>query len=240
MSFGVIRSRLLASGRAVRGAREAAVARLENGEKRGGRRRRYPINETFFDCGGPAQNYVVGLFQADGTNYPSRGRMSLTLKREDAGLLRELATVFGSKGRPLYENKSGGMTLEITSKRLSTALSERGVASPKTHTASTHDDLLLDRDYWRGVVDGDGSLCNTSSGRHVLSLVGSMSICSEFLEFCRNRGLGQRRSVTRHKSIWSTGLSGSEAVSMAGILYANAGISLARKRNRALAWTGHR
>src|SRR5260370_42181273 len=110
------------------------------------------------------------------------------------------------------------------------ALQRWGIQSPKSHTASTHPALLLDKDYWRGIIDGDGTLCVSSSGQKILALVGSQPICNEFLAFCRHHACGLGVTVRPHKHIFSVRLSGKEAVTVASILYEGADLALDRKR----------
>jgi hypothetical protein len=108
--------------------------------------------------------------------------------------------------------------------------------SPKTYTASTDRRLLLDVDYWRGVMDGDGTLCDTADGRRILALVGSRPICDEFLTFCRAHGVGRRVAVHANRSIWTAKVSGAEATLMARLLYGQPGLALARKAAVAARW----
>lgn len=237
VSPSVVKLRLVKAGEAIRSSREATLARLKNGGRKGGRPRRYFYKSDFFDNSSSVVNYVIGLFQADGSNYPQRGRLSITLKSSDAYLLLSVAEHMGCPGKRLCRNKVGGSLLEIYDRRLSSGLAARGVVSPKTFSARTPADLLFDRDYWRGVIDGDGTLCTAKDGRRILSLVGTKVISTEFLDFCRSCGLGEGRSVNRHKSIWSSGLSGDEAMIMASILYDNSGLALARKQNTARLWS---
>lgn len=179
-----------------------------------------------------------GLMQSDGTNQLERWKIQITLKESDSDLLHDVARVMEAP-RILRKNRVGGVRLDIYSKQASRGLASWGVVSPKSHTASTHPDMLGDRDYWRGVIDGDGTLCEAADGRHLLALVGSRPICDQFLAFCRTKGCGARRSVTPHKAIWSTGLSGTEARTMAAVLYQDAEIALHRKRVTAERWIAY-
>lgn len=175
----------------------------------------YGIRSDYFAELTPDSAYVVGLMQADGSNRLDRGMMTITLKRTDAPLL-EVISVRMAGGRPLLVNRDGNSTLQVQNRPLSYGLAAWGVVSPKTHTASTHPALLLDRDYWRGVVDGDGTLCDTADGRKILAVVGSEAICEQFLAFCRHHGTGGRCNVHRNRSIYTAKLSGPDAAHLAG------------------------
>lgn len=234
----VIKSRLVKAGVPVRGssaAMRANLARDPSIRDRMGRPPTHPVDPTFFDRMTPDAAYIVGLLQADGSNQVSRGMILITLKGSDAPHLEEVASAMGAT-RPLHVIPNGNRRLCITNMELSRGLARWGVVSPKTHTASTHPDLLLNRDCWRGVIDGDGSLCE-SRGRKILTLVGSRFLCNEFLDFAQLHGLGHRCGVHPHKNIFIVRLNGPEAASMAALLYSGAHLALPRKRAKAENWT---
>lgn len=234
----VVRSRLVATGVVLRGPQQATAANLARDpqvQARMGRPRTYPVTPGFFDVFTPDAAYTVGLMQADGSNQRDRGIMCITLKKSDAALLDALSARMGG-GRPLRFDGYGNPKLLIQNRGLSDGLARWGVVSPKTYTASTHPGLLDDRDYWRGVIDGDGSLCIGADGRRFLTLVGTQPICTQFLAFARSHGAGERVSVRPHKSIWSVHLSGRGAETMARVLYRGAGLALERKRDVARSW----
>jgi hypothetical protein len=234
----VIRANLVAAGVTIRGPREATAANLARDpavKARMGRPRIFDLNPTFFDTLSADSSYVVGLLQADGSNQRDRGIVCITLKLSDIALLERLSELFAG-GRPLFFDGHGNPKLMVQNRQLSDGLARRGVVSPKTHTAKSHPALVDSRDYWRGVVDGDGTLCTAADGRRILSLVGSRWICEEFLAFCQGRGAGLRRTVRPHKSIYSVHLSGRDAELIARELYRNADLALARKAATAAAW----
>lgn len=242
VDFGVVKSRLLRAGVVLRSRKEnyaANCARDPDFLVGLGAPRKYPLNEGFFDIRTPEMAYVVGLFQSDGHNDPTRYRMSISLKYSDRALLEAVSECVGS-GRPL-EHVVGRSTdnacLALNSRKMSEGLASWGVVSPKSHSASTDSRLLNDHDYWRGVVDGDGSLCVAATGTRILSLVGSYSLCSEWLEFVRSHGHGRNVNVNRHRTIWSVQIRNSAAIHMAGVLYDGASLALERKRRVSDEWS---
>lgn len=98
------------------------------------------------------------------------------------------------------------------------------------------------RDYTRGLIDGDGSVGFTSSGKPFLSFVTASQALSEF--FCA-RALevaGAYRSVNRNSrdGVYNPMLAGEPAVVMAAWLYDDACLALDRKREaaaRVAEWT---
>lgn len=234
----VIRKRLVAVGVGIRGPRAATIANLCRDPsivQRMGRPRTYPVNEDYFETFTPNMAYIVGLLQADGSNQVGRGVVRITLKLSDQAILHNIANEMGAS-RPLIMDVYGNPGLFIQNRALSDGLARWGVISPKTHTASTHPMLRGNRHYWRGVIDGDGTLCTTAGRRHILALVGSKAVCSEFLAFCQARGTGRRVNVIAHKSIYSVHLSGKDARIIANVLYKGNSLTLRRKYATAQAW----
>lgn len=239
VSHSVIKLRLINNKIPLRNISEAVSGMLSVDKSiysRTGRQRQYPLNDTFFDILTPDSAYVIGLLQADGS--VNSKRMTITLKPRDEELLKVVMGKMGAS-RPLKIRKSplgSGICLDISSRKLVTSLAKWGLHSPKTYTASTHSDLLLNRDYWRGVIDGDGTLCASSVGNKIMSLVGSENICHQFLSFCREFGYIGGANVNHHKNIFSIQIKNSEAIKIAKVLYDKASIYLPRKYEIYLRW----
>lgn len=234
--FGVAKStisRQFAKAGVVRRSPSESVrlSLLDEGKyQRCGRPRAYSLNETFFEELTPESAYVIGLIQADGTL--SSDRFSISAKADDSDFLTTLALAMGSN-RPIQRvaHERGDVSrLAINSARMAEALRAWGIHTPRTFTASTHDALLFNRDYWRGVVDGDGSLCRAKRNQsEILTLVGSRAICAQFLSFCRRWGFGSGVAVHPCRRIFCVRLNSSEAVGVASLLYRDAALALPRK-----------
>lgn len=238
VDVSAINRRLRNAGVALRGAAGATAANLARDPRirqRMGRPRMWPVNESFFDLLTPNVAYVIGLWQADGSNQVRRGAICITLRASDAGHLTAVAEEMGAS-RPLAADANGGRRLYICNQKLSEGLARWGIVSPKTFTASTDPRLQMNPDYWRGVVDGDGTLCVTADGRRILALVGSEQICHQFLWFCRAHGCGKRANVHPNRSIWTAKVSDSQALRMALVMYDRPGLALPRKAATAYQW----
>jgi hypothetical protein len=61
-------------------------------------------------------------------------------------------------------------------------------------------ELAASRHFWRGVVDGDGSIFTVKTGHSGISLVGSQRLLDAFLGFLRERNLSGRMTVCPHKA----------------------------------------
>lgn len=227
----VIRNRLLKSGVKLRYWPRPIPIISSNNSITKDSRRYYEINESFFDTITEESAYAIGFIQADGNIWGSR--LAIGLKVSDIGILKDLARCMGSTAPiKMRQGKYGpGVRLEVHSARIVNVLRSWGIHERKSHTASTHPKLLLNRNYWRGIIDGDGTiLIDKKYASRRLSLVGSRYICEEFLAFCRHHGCGGSVSVAKHKSIFFVGVYGREAEKMAYSLYGGAKISLERKQ----------
>jgi len=88
--------------------------------------------------------------------------------------------------------------------------------------------------FWRGVVDGDGSVMLTRGRRYpCISLVGaSRALLNQFVAFLARRGLvAKNRSGGSGR--WQVAVYGESASRLAKILYTKTGPALARKRKTA-------
>lgn len=208
---------------------EAIYLSIAQTGKHGGRPREYTRDETFFDTLTPVSAYIIGFIQADGTIGPDR--FSIAASVIDAEFLVTLASCMGSN-RPLQEvqHPLGRVArLVINSSKMAASLQNWGIHSPRTWTASTHPDLLLNRDYWRGVIDGDGTICVSKSGKRIMRLVGSHDICQQFLDFARHHGHGFGAKVCNDRNIFAVTLSWHQAIAIARVLYQDAPLFLPRK-----------
>ncbi len=137
--------------------------------------------------------------------------------------------------------KSTGRThaaarISLISKRLTNALAQYGVVPNKSLTAKVIG-LENNADFWRGVVDGDGSIAITNSrGKFepTLELVGSHGIVSQFAAFVKSVSPESTSSVRPQGTIWVTNTHGKCAVPVIDAMYMHCTTALKRKRRIAL------
>lgn len=227
-------------------------------------RYRKSLDHLAFSVVTPESAYWAGFLMADGcVTRPAQGqaRISLRLAEVDRGHVEKFRAFVGSgrkistiherpktiAGTPVGASTSAH--LGICSDRVADDLARFGVV-PRKSTRETV--LLLDKnkDFWRGYVDGDGSLrvCRPSSTSNfpVLDLVGSHSIVSQFATYVMSlvptsklvAGTFAHSPVTGRLSISSW-----TAVAVVKNLYDEAEVYLDRKMDRAkeiLGWAAGR
>jgi hypothetical protein len=92
-------------------------------------------------------------------------------------------------------------------------------------------ELTSSRDFWRGVIDGDGYIAISKDKwkRNRLEYVGTERMCQNFLDFLRTSQFQTNATVKPHKSIFRVGLCGKLVKPICDLLYDHSLISLDRK-----------
>lgn len=150
------------------------------------------LDEAAFDEITEESAYWVGFLMADGcvNDTQGQGRVSLSLAVRDVAHVRKFRefmkcsnkisyskpTITHHKGKPSIG--TGSYSFTFMSSKVGVALAKFGITPRKSHTAKV-EHLEDDRHFWRGVVDGDGSLY-WSDGKPNITLIGSFDLVSQF------------------------------------------------------------
>jgi hypothetical protein len=105
----------------------------------------------------------------------------------------------------------------VTSRRLAGRLLEMG-----RYDGPIAPELTTSRHFWRGVVDGDGSIFIPKTGYSSISLMGCQRLLEAFLRFLTARNLSGRMTIRPHKSIHGLSTAGYLAELIIDELYRNA------------------
>lgn len=212
--------------------------------------RKYSLDESVFeviDTEGKA--YVLGLIQTDGNIFENV--LSIELHRSDVEILEKVKEVFGTN-RPLYhtlhfdkryDHYTQGIKLQITSSKLCKDLEKFGIVPRKSLVLSVNTSLLLDenmeRHFWRGSVDGDGSLFvrrEKSASYETLDYYGTKNMCEKFITHVESK-LGIRGSIYPHHSVYrATFQRSQEAIRVSRFLYTDCSLYLSRKKDISNSW----
>lgn len=218
ISFKTLRQILTESGVAIR--------------PRGGKRK-YLVDEDFFEIiDSEEKAYWVGFILADGCIIQAKwtNRLNVTLGNIDVQHLEKLKQSLSSTHRVIERPGRGVSSLDICSEKLCKDLIKLNVTPRKTYTGTPAivPDNLRDH-YFRGLVDGDGSICKASNKLgYALLLSGTVPILQDFSSWLGHNGKyiyakgGQAGHVFR--------LSGYQAtINALETLYGSANIYLDRK-----------
>lgn len=163
--------------------------------------RKYGLDEHYFDIIDTANKaYILGLLHADGSNFPQKSTIAISLQEEDREILERIRHELKSE-RPLefldYSNKHDfGYTyknqyrLAVFSKHMCEQLSNKGIVQNKSLVIGFPNWLnpKLIPHYIRGVYDGDGSICqgyrNDNNRPISVTITATNSFCIELKEIC--------------------------------------------------------
>ena len=139
----------------------------------------------------PAHAYFFGFAQTDGSHYEGtrqRGRLTIELSERDEAVLHSFASLFGVYSRVSYRERITNFgphraaVLTVCDLAFRRELVELGLpAGPKATTVAPPTTAFSLRDYLRGLIDGDGSVGFTRTGRPFVSFVTASQPLAEFL-----------------------------------------------------------
>jgi hypothetical protein len=211
--------------------------------------REYDVNESAFDVLTDDVAYWCGVMITDGCihegNRTNAAALSLRISAKDAGHLEQFKRFLGST-HPVrtfqpkrYKNSfNSGLAsvLKIRSNRLCDGLRNLGITERKTRSAVAHDSLASNPHFWRGCIDGDGSVFLAKQKYPCISLCGgSLALMNQYRDFVL-RLCPECKATIRpmNNTIWSIAVNGSvNAVAVIAELYGRGGVSLARKQEKA-------
>lgn len=215
------------------------------------------VRSDAFDILIPEALYWIGFLYADGFIEGKVPVLGVALSEVDRdhvekfnqflGGYLKIAEIVQNKGRGLKGQVNEGGTLcrvKVADVRLYNRLKELGFTSNKTYDITPHELLRYSRDFWRGVVDGDGWITkghsiypsvNSGDIRYEypkMGLCGNEATIQEFLNYIRLSGIECKSGVKRAKrenSLYSMDSVGKPAVQIMNLLYKDATVYLNRK-----------
>jgi len=194
----------------------------------------------------PDALYWIGFLYADGHIEKGRNRVTLTLSAPDKNHLHKCGDFFGKglvirqvSGKVLKSNgyvSDDAYRVGFSSVHVYKKLEELGFTHNKTYTInSPHPDLVGSRDFWRGVIDGDGWV---STKVWTVGVCGAKTTIEAFSDFIKSGGIetktSARLSSKRSTHLYSMELHHHKAVQVLNLLYKDAPVYLDRKYQKYL------
>ncbi|MEW1584188.1 hypothetical protein AB0283_01890 [Micromonospora vinacea] len=197
------------------------------------RRTVHTLRHDAFDLLTSEACYWLGFLFADGCVTYRAGHLpqiSVGLAQRDHEHLVSLRTFLGSTSSiSLPSPTHGSCQFSVRSNRLAERMMTLG-----RYSGPLDERLTESRDFWRGVVDGDGSIGQyrrpspSQSTFSQFRLVGSKRLLDSFAGFLnRNDVVGL--SVRPHKTIYTIGTTCGPAERIVALLYSGATVALTRK-----------
>jgi hypothetical protein len=191
----------------------------------------------------PQLSYIVGFLQSDGhhqSNTRNRGKITVELQAADRPLLEAFQSLF-----PMYSSISE-RTRDTNFKEAYTSccwslfdwdtrleLERLGVpVGAKSETVAPPSWGFSQRDYFRGLVDGDGSLGMTGKGWPFVSLTTkSDAIATSYVQYLGQVTGSQLKQARRNRrdNIFNLMVQKEDAQKLAHALYENSTLRLGRK-----------
>ena len=202
------------------------------------------INDHALDTLTPEALYWIGFLVADGHIEKDRPRITTTLSMKDNEHLLKMGRFFG-KGLVTRTVKGSGKSegeefsrLCFTSKPIYEKLKSLGLHSRKSWSLTLPDELKYSRDFWRGVVDGDGWVLNKTV--FTVGLCGTQETVSDFLKFINWAGVnsGTNARQVKNKGLWTCDLHHNVAKKVSDLLYKDSPVHLDRKYQIYQDWFG--
>lgn len=133
-------------------------------------KRKFNINDSYFDNENSNMAYIMGLWAADGNVDSKENRMDLELNSLDIEILEKIREELQSE-RPIksYQCQNGYTKNKLLfwSSHIKHKLAEYGIVPNKTYSNEFHAPYKLDKKYWidyiRGFFDGDGCVKKATS-----------------------------------------------------------------------------
>lgn len=126
-------------------------------------RRKFEVNDNYFDVQSPNMAYLLGFLAADGTVSKDNNRIKIGLSAVDTDFLEQLrAELQVEKPLLTYETDNGFQVSELifSSATIKQRLKEYNIVPGKTYTFTFPEKLEKQyySDFIRGYFDGDGSV----------------------------------------------------------------------------------
>jgi len=207
-------------------------------------RRRYEAeheNDFFRMIDSGEKAYCVGLLMADGSIDKNSPSITIELKSEDKELLQKLTSIIGGYDVSV-DRKSGyrAHRWSIFSRQMVADLNRLGIPSGKKSKICAINMQLIpkefQRDFWRGMVDGDGSLMpfvsrdkSRKGGQSRMELKGSKANVVMFAKTLTEL-FGSKSKPHPTNASWCVVIGGDQMCrKVTTWLYLGAAISLTRK-----------
>jgi len=205
-------------------------------------RRKLMLNEYAFEQVTEESAYWIGFLMAVGTiiqRGPASVDIALALPAHDFSHLERFKAFLGSS-HAITSTSGRDQTYRfaVRSKRLADTLATYGVVPGKTHMAKVIG-LENNRDFWRGVIDGRGTLRYLNVGVGLapaprLELVGPEMLLEQFLMFVDRYTTATLEAALTpvlrpYRNTYRIAADSETTFSIVKILYENCSVALARK-----------
>ena len=195
---------------------------------------KYEYNIDLFKTLTPESLYFLGYLFSDGCLSSSSN--AIQISSADKEILIKLNKLISADNivRQISEkknNKQAYYLLQITNKEIYQDLLNLGLYPNKSLNLTIPEYLSDSKDFWRGMIDGDGTM-GVYNKQFTLGIAGTYSVCESFIKFC-NKYISSNRKIhinSKSGKNFATGLNGTKALIIHKALYENSSIYMERKQ----------
>ncbi len=204
------------------------------------------MNNHFIELTNPQHAYMFGFIQADGNmseDTRNRGKLRIEIKSEDECILEKFAKLIPCNSsitkrirNTNFSNDFHASCLTINDLSFRSELLSLGIPyGKKSNTIKAPTAEYSKVDYFRGLIDGDGSLGITSNGFPFISLITTSNDIEKAYNDFIFEVTGQRKENSRNKrdNAYNIMLNKEDAQKMVSVLYYDGCLALPRKLQKA-------
>lgn len=198
--------------------------------------------KEFLDIKNNEHSYFIGLAQTDGNLYSqsrNRGKFSIEINIKDSDIVYKLKEIFKTdvnvyvstrKRKTNFMESYESISLKIYDMNFRNELFKY-VPEGKKSQIIEKPNGIVEVDYFRGIIDGDGSLGIIKNNRPFISLVtASEKLKDNYLEFIRiNLGIVKRIERNARDKVYNIVIFDEEAQKLVKLLYYPNCLSIKRK-----------
>jgi hypothetical protein len=199
------------------------------------------------DLSNPVHAYLYGFIQTDGhlsQSTRNKGRLQIEISIRDAAILEQLSAAIPCYSRVSFRTRTTNFadekqfaSLTVCGKEFRDELIELGMMyGKKSEKIDIPHCSFSEADYFRGIIDGDGSLGYTANKFPFLSLcIASEKMAVAYEAFTRKiTGKEKRLNRNSRDGIYNISLFKEDAQSVAATLYYKGCVAIPRKKQLAL------
>lgn len=200
------------------------------------------VDESVFNELTPEACYWIGFITADGclTTKNSKKYLQLKLQSGDESHIDKFQKFTKYTGNVQYEYATNAAKLTIRTDGLYNKLIECGLCERKSYNDfKIIDELANNRDFWRGLIDGDGhiNIRNHTNYRYkypVIVLLGRLPILMQFQEYIKKSFKYTPKIYHKSDNFSKIDIQAGIAKQIIELLYKDSVVYLDRKYDKAM------
>lgn len=185
----------------------------------GCRKKKYVDEKCFEEVNGDSL-YWAGFIAADGCVH--KDNIKIAIMKPDADHVKKFIEFTKSDHQLCIYDKTNKAAVSFYSPKIAEDLLKFGITPRKSLTYCPTEICVNSRDFWRGMVDGDGSLFAPGYKKYKHSqirLYGSIGSVSAFKKYIEDNICETKSSIHKHYSIFRFSISGVVADKVIAHLY---------------------